>query len=300
MKREDFKAHDGKIIKLAVWDEAENPKAVVQIVHGMVEYIARYDDFAQFLNSRGYIVVGDDHRAHGLTDENALGLAGEGDLFEKTVRDERDITAAMKERYGLPVILFGHSYGSFLSQRYLSYGAGELAGAVLCGSAFMKGASVNLGFSIAKKNCKKHKDEPGKIFAKLTFESYDKKFGDGINGWLNRDLEAVGRYNADPLCSFLCSNGFYYYFFKGLKSIVKADHTDLKSRPDFKLMLIAGADDMVGSRGKLVKKLYKRYVGFGLNPKLKLYKGARHEILNETNKDEVYEDCASFFDKVIG
>lgn len=297
MKREDFTARDGKVIKLAVWDEVNQPKAVVQLVHGMAEHIARYDDFACFLNKNGYIVLGDDHRAHGLTDENALGLAGEGDLFEKTVQDERDITDMIIGRFGLPVILFGHSYGSFLTQRYLSYDPSKLAGCVLCGSALMKGAAVNLGYKIAKGRYPKKMNEAGKTFAKLTFESYDRKFGEGLGGWLNRDAEAVGRYNVDPLCNFTCSNGFYYWFFKGLKAIVKADHAGLK--PDFDLMIISGADDCVGGRGKLVKKLRARYEKLGLKPRFKLYDGARHEILNEINKEEVYNDCLNFFDTVI-
>lgn len=297
MKREEFTAFDGKKIAIAVWDEAKNPKAVVQIVHGMAEHIARYDEFARFLNSRGYIVEGDDHRAHGLTDRDALGLAGSGDLFENTVRDERDLTAMLKSRYGLPVILFGHSYGSFLSQRYLSIDPGELTAAVLCGSAYMTGAPVNFGYAIARRKVKKHRDEEGKIFASLTFGSYDKKFGEGLGGWLNRDAEAVGKYNADPLCNFTCSNGFYYPFFKGLKSIKKAKHERLS--PDFPLMIISGSDDMVGGRGKLVRKLDKRYRKLGLSPKTKLYEGCRHEILNEINRAEVYADVAAFLADVM-
>lgn len=297
MKREDFTAADGKIIKLAVWDDVAEPKAVVQLVHGMAEHIARYDDFAGYLNSRGYIVAGDDHRAHGLTDEDALGLAGEGDLFEKTVRDEQDVTDMLTERYKLPVILFGHSYGSFLSQRYLSLSPQKLAGAVLCGSALMKGAAVDFGYAIAKRRMKKKRDREGRLFASMTFESYDKKFGEGLGGWLNRDAEAVGRYNADPLCAFTCSNGFYYWFFKGLKSIAAAEHKNLS--PDFKLMIVSGSDDMVGGRGKLVKKLAARYERLGLKPRVKLYEGGRHEILNEINKQEVYKDAADFMDSVI-
>lgn len=297
MIREEFTAFDGKKIAIAIWDEVENPKAVVQIVHGMAEHIARYDEFARYLNSRGYIVEGDDHRAHGLTDKDALGLAGNGDLFEKTVRDERDLTAMLKARYSLPVILFGHSYGSFLSQRYLSIDPRPLKAAVLCGSAFMTGAPVSFGHAIAKRKVKKHRDEKGEIFASLTFGGYDKKFGEGAGGWLNRDKAEVDKYNADPLCNFTCSNGFYYWFFRGLKAIKKAKHENLA--PDFPLMIISGSDDMVGGRGKLVKKLNKRYQKLGLNPRFKLYEGGRHEIVNELNRAEVYADVADFFDSVM-
>ena len=296
MERQWFTARDGKKISLALWDKVDCPRGVVQIVHGMAEHIARYDDFAAFLNSRGYIVAGDDHRAHGLTDKDALGLQGEGDLFEKTVQDLKDITVMLKEKYNLPVFLFGHSYGSFLTQRYLSVDPNPLSGAVLCGSALMKGAAVNLGYRIAKGKLKKKADKPGNIFAALTFEKYDKKFGEGLGGWLNRDVKAVGEYNADPLCGFTCSNGFYYWFFKGLKSIAASPCEKLP--PSFPLLIISGAEDMVGGCGKLVEKLKLRYQQKGLKPVVKLYMGARHEILNELSKAETYEDAADFFDTV--
>ena len=118
MKTEIFTAADGKAISLKIWDEASEPRMVLQLVHGMAEHVSRYNDFAEYLNSCGIIVAGDDHRAHGDTDPDALGLAGEGDLFHKTVEDEKGITALLKERYGLPVVIMGHSYGSFLTQRY--------------------------------------------------------------------------------------------------------------------------------------------------------------------------------------
>lgn len=296
MERRWFTARDGKKISLAVWDKADSPRGVIQLVHGMAEHIARYDDFARFLNSRGYIVAGDDHRAHGLTDKDALGLKGEGDLFEKTVQDLKDITVKLKEEYKLPVIIFGHSYGSFLTQRYLSIDPDPLSGAVLCGSAFMKGAAVNFGYRIAKGRLKNKADKPGNLFASLTFEKYDKKFGEGVGGWLNRDVKAVGEYNVDPLCGFTCSNGFYYYFFKGLKAIASSPHEKLQ--PSFPLLIIAGAEDMVGNRGKLVLKLKRHYESLGLKPVMKLYPGARHEILNELDKAQTYADAVSFFDSV--
>lgn len=292
MKREIFTAEDGKRISLCVWDEVENPKGIVQIVHGMAEHVARYDEFARFLNGRGFIAVGDDHRAHGETDRDALGLAGEGDLFEKTVQDERDITDLLLERYKLPLVLFGHSYGSFLTQRYLTRGAEKLAGAVLCGSAAMSGAAVNLGAAIANRKFKKHKDEQGKLFAKLTFESYDKKLKDGVNGWLNRDKTEVAKFDADPLCGFVCSNGFYKWFFRGLKTIAKHPHDNLPA--ELPLLIISGSRDYVGGCGKLVKKLYDRYRKAGLQPQMKLYEGARHELAVETCKLEMFDDAATF------
>ncbi len=296
MTREIFTAADGKQLSLAVW-ECKKAKGVIQIAHGMAEHIERYDAFAQYLNENGYTVVGDDHRAHGETDPNALGLIGEGDLFEKSVSDEIEITKMLKERYGLPVILFGHSYGSFLAQRYISLTTENLAAAVLCGSALMKGVTLGVGYLMAKGRLDKA-NEPGKIFAAMTFEGYDEKFKEGKNAWLSRDKAEVDKYNADPKCGFTCSNGFYFYFFRGLRNIAKDKHETLDK--NFKLLVTSGANDPVGGYGKLTSKLHARYVKLGLTATLKLYEGARHEILNEFDRDVVYADLLAYFNGVIG
>ena len=298
MKTEIFTAADGKAISLKIWDEASEPRMVLQLVHGMAEHVSRYNDFAEYLNSCGIIVAGDDHRAHGDTDPDALGLAGEGDLFHKTVEDEKGITALLKERYGLPVVIMGHSYGSFLTQRYISLGTSDIAGCILMGSAAMEGFVVNVGARIAAKKMKKgEKDARGKFFAKQTFVKYDKKIKDGKNGWLCRDRAEVGKFNLDPQCNFTCSNGFYYYFFGGLKKIAKDKGENI--RKDLPLLIISGDADGVGGYGKLVKKLYKRYTGLGLSPELQLIPGARHELVNETNRQEIYEKVAAFVKKAI-
>lgn len=296
MKRENFVTADGKTLSLAVWDEVENAKGVVQIAHGMAEHIARYDDFARFLNANGFIVVGDDHRAHGLTDKDRLGKS-EDDLFEKTVNDEISITKMLKSRYGLPVVLFGHSYGSFLTQRYLQHGDNGLNGAVLCGSALMGGIAINFAHFLAKLKYKKHRDEEGKLFASLTFDSYDKKIKEGKGAWLNQDKAQVEKYAMDDLSGFTCSNGFYRWFFGGLKQIYKQKSSPLNK--DFPLLIISGEKDMVGGCGKLVKKLEKRYIKQGLSPKTVLYAGARHEILNEINKEEVYKEILQFLSEIL-
>ena len=295
MKKEIFQGADGKEITLYVWDEVSSPVGVVQLVHGMAEHAGRYADFAAYLNENGLIVLADDHRAHGETDKDALGLAY-GDLFEDTVRDEQGISALIRERYGLPLILMGHSYGSFLAQRYLSYGTEGLSGCVLMGSAAMEGPIVSLGAKIAAGKVKKGKgDEPGRFFAGQTFVKYDKKINDGVNGWLSRDKAQVGKYNLDPLCSFACSNGFYDSFFRGLKAIWKDGGE--KIGKDLPLLIVSGACDGVGGYGKLTAKLRKRYERLGLTPEYKLFEGARHELLNETNREEVWAYLLDFFCK---
>lgn len=298
MKTQSFTARDGKNISLRIWDDVSSPRGVVQIIHGMAEHIARYDDFARYLNEKGLIAAGDDHRAHGETDKDALGLAGEGDLFHKTMQDEKDITALLRAQYGLPVAVLGHSYGSFLTQRYLSLGADDIAGCVLMGSAAMEGFVVHMGAKIAAKKVKKGLiDAPGDFFAKQTFVKYDKKIKGGKNGWLSRDTEQVDKFNRDPLCGFTCSNGFYRWFFGGMQAI--AADTGERIRKDLPLLIISGDNDGVGGYGKLVRKLYDRYVKFGLRPRLHLVPGGRHEILNETDKENTYKIVYEFLDTLM-
>lgn len=299
MEREQFKTSDGRHISFCVWDKVENPKAVLQIVHGMAEHILRYEDFANFMNSNGYIVMGDDHRAHGETDKNNLGQAvGGGDLFENTVKDERGLTNLCKSRWKLPVIVLGHSYGSFLMQRYLTLGTEEIAGVILSGSAFMKGMLVNLGYKMAFSKCKKEKgNEPGATFAKMTFSKYDKKFPEGKNSWLTRDVQIVGKYNVDPLCGFVCSNEFYKFMFGGFKTI--AENKGEKIDKNIKMLIASGSLDPVGGYSKLVIALKEHYESMGIKPQLHLYENARHEILNETNREEVYKDILTFADSCL-
>lgn len=296
MKRIDFKAKDGKIIKLAVWDEVSSPTAAVQISHGMSEHIERYDDFAKFLNKNGYIVIGDDHRAHGLTDIKRLGHSEKGkNLFYDTVSDLGEITDYIKEKYNLPVYLFGHSYGSFLSQAYLLKYSDKLVGCVLCGSAFYGRLTAGFGRFVAGLACVSGRDKPGKFFANMTFGSYDKKIKNGENGWLSNNDESNEKFNNDKNCGFICSNGFYYYFFGGLKDIAKADLSVInKNLPIF---IIYGDGDYVGGCGKLTEKLYKRYKKAGLIVEKKAYKNMRHEILNEKDNLLVYNDVLKFLIK---
>lgn len=293
MNREIFLCADNKQINIAVWGNVSNPIGVVQIIHGMAEHIERYNDFALFLNERGYIVIGDDHRAHGLTDKDQLGIANDGDVFEKTVMDEVELTNYAIDKYSLPVYIFSHSYGSFLMQRYLTAYTCKAKSVVLCGSAMMKGIVLNSGYLIAKRLNKKRADEAGKVFAKLTFDSYDKKLNEGKNAWLSFNKQNVEKYNEDELCGFTCSNGFYYWFFNGLKKIVKSKwRVKDKTLP---ILILSGEEDAVGSNTKLVKKLYKKLKKNGATVYLSICYNCRHEVLNEFNKNEVYNSIYNYF-----
>lgn len=298
MTTQMMKLSDDKDIAVTFWDNTDAPRAAVVMVHGMCEYIARYDDFCLFLGANKYNVIGMDNRGFGDTDPDRRGKGVKG-MFEATVDDIKKEVDIARERWNTDrVYVIGHSYGSFLTQRFIEKYHSSVSGAILCGSALQSGIVLKTGRLLAKRQAKKDPDSVGKTFAKLTFESYDKKLGDGENGWINRDKEAVKKYNADEKCAGvgICSAMFYHELFEGIARINK---NRALTPSTFPLMIASGDADGVGGYGKLVKKLYKAYVGkCGMSPVLKLYEGARHEILNEINKGEVYEDFVAFIDGI--
>lgn len=302
MKKLNFKSFDDTVISYCVWNEVEKPKAIVQIVHGMAEYIARYDHFAKYLNSLGYIVLGDDHRGHGDTaGEDNLGIT-DSNCFENTLKDLAMLSDIARDKYKLPLFIFGHSYGSFLSQAYIQKYSGKIAGVVLSGSAFMASGLVKIGKSIANlQSAILDNYKPAKLIAKLSFGSFSNPFKDSDleNRWLSRDQELVKKYNADKYCGYVMSIGFQSSF---MSAIVKLYSKELlNSIPkDLPIMIASGALDPVGGAGKLVNKLYNVYKEAGLeNVTLKLYPEARHEIINEINKEEVYNDISTFYDNIL-
>lgn len=295
--RKDFKSFDGKRISLNLW-ETENPRAAVQIVHGMTEHAERYAEFAGFLNGHGFTVAADDHRGHGHTDGETLGWCA-GDMFSDTVRDEGAITDFLKQKYGVPVILLGFSYGSFIVQSYLGRFSDKIAGAVIAGSNYKKDTDVYLGSLVARLGCVFHGDKkPAKFIEKRTFGVYSSRFEDGE--WLSADAENNAAYHADPLCGFTCSYRFYSDFFRGLKRLYTKEYIKGLDK-NLPVLIVSGAQDPVGDMGKGVKKLYEFYtVRAGMkNVAVKLFENSRHEFLNEkSDREEKWGAVLDFFEKV--
>jgi len=305
MKNETFKSFDGTELQCYLWDEVDAPKAVVQISHGMAEHARRYDDFAKFLNANGFIVFADDHRAHGKTciGQSEKGVKGfqKGEIYDDTVKDEVAITSYLKEKYNLPVIYFGHSYGSMVGQRYIQE-CTEHTGAILSGSAMMKGALLNAGAAIMNMQyALLGGEKTGKFANTLTFGSYNKPFKDENleNAWLSRDSEQVKKYNADEECGQIMSIAFFKFFLNGLKKAY--DEENLKKIDlDKPIGIFSGDKDPVGGQGELVQKLFDQYKNLGVKDvTIKLYEGARHEILNEINNKEVYNDVLARINEML-
>lgn len=305
MKTEKFKSFDGTVLQCYLWDDVRSPKGVVQIAHGMAEHARRYDGFANYLNKNGYIVFADDHRAHGITSAkaSAKGVKGyhKGNIYFDTVQDEVAITKHLKERYGLPVVYLGHSYGSMVGQRYIQESKDHTA-AVLCGSAMMKGATLSMGAAISNVQYKLLGGEKtAKLLDKLSFGAYNRPFKKEKNGfaWLSRDKENVKKYCLDEQCGYVMSIAFFKFFLNGLKESYKSENLK-KIDLNKPIAIFSGDKDPVGGNGKLVNKLYEQYKDLGVKDvTCKLYPDARHEILNETNKDEVYADFLARINEMV-
>ena len=289
-----FESFDGKKIFVHEWLDVAEPKGFVQIVHGMTEHGARYAEFAKYLNEHGYLVAADDHRGHGYTDPDSLGYSNCDNMFFDTVKDEGALTDHYKAKYpDLKYFIFGFSYGSFLTQCYISKYGDKVDGAVIGGSNKKKDFEVYLGAVAAGGGNQK---KPAKFIEEQSFDKWAKKFKN--REWLSADAENNAAYHADKFCGFICSKKFYADMFKGLKSLYTKKYAK-GLRKDMPLLLVLGAQDPVGNMGKGVKKLFKYYKKAGMkNVKMVLFEGSRHEFLNEKkNSERKRRTLLDFFDQ---
>jgi len=290
MKKINIKAFDDTQIGLDVWDDVKNHKACIVIVHGMAEHPSRYDEFAKFLNSKGYLVAADDHRGHRRGAYKGIKGLVNGDSWNQTINDIDTLVDYMKETYKVKVAIVGHSYGSFLSQCYVERYSKKIEGCILSGTAYMKSPLTKIGKLIANLLTKTQgEDKPGTIMDKMSFGAYNKPFleqGQDF-AWLNRDKEQVAIYEADPECGYVLCNGYYSSFLNGVTKLYGADARTIAK--DFPIMISVGGSDPVSNSSKMAVKLKEFYEKIGLKPEMKIYEGARHEILNELNKKEVYK-----------
>lgn len=296
MKQIMMDTFDKKKISVNIWDKVDNIKGGVLIAHGMAEHPDRYDDFALFLNKLGYVVLADDHRGHRYSAAGEKGQV-DGNSFVQTIKDMDMLVDYIKNTYNTEVSLIGHSYGSFLSQAYIEKYSNKLKGVILSGTAYMKSPLIAAGLTIAStQNMLFGEDKPGKLIDKMSFGAYNKPFeSQGQQfAWLSRDTEQVDKYEKDEFCGYVMSLGFYKYFFKGIMGMYGQDKYNINKK--LPILIAVGSDDPVSQNAKLATKLYNFYKELGINVNYKVYEGARHEILNETNRAEVYEDFKNFLE----
>lgn len=297
MEENSFLSADGvHTVHGVLWPAEGETKAVVQIVHGISEYIERYADFAAFLNRHGYTVVGHDHLGHGKTARGPeeYGCFPEKDGWHTVNRDVRSLRLLAGERWpDVPYFLLGHSMGSFQARTYLISYPGTVDGAILSGTGQEGKAVVLAGKVISKLLWQvKGPDKTSKLVNALSLGAYNNKFKPTRTSvdWISRDTAVVDAYAADPLCRFVPTVGMSYAIAEGLQFI--GDPRNLaRMDPSTPVALFSGEADPVGGMGKGVKKVYQLFQQAGCTDlSLKLYPGARHEILNETNRQEVYRD----------
>jgi alpha-beta hydrolase superfamily lysophospholipase len=295
-----FIASDGKSIHYLSWIPKAETKAVVQIVHGMAEHSARYEYFAKFLNKKGYTVYADDHRGHGKTagDEKELGYFDDENGWSRAVEDIFELTEIIKKKEPeKPIVLFGHSMGSFFARTLLITHPGTYDAVVLSGTAANAGIVGKIGKLIAKRAVKKQGPKSRNVkLDQMSFGSYGKSFEPNRTkfDWLSRDTKQVDAYVNDPYCGFVCTSKFFEDLLTGLGFINK--NAELaKMQKDTPILLVSGAMDPVGGNGKGVRKVYQSYKDLELQDvTLELFEGARHETLNETNRDEVAQVVESW------
>lgn len=287
-------------VALYIWkiEDENNKLGSIQICHGIAEHMARYDEFARFLNDYGFEVWGHDHPGHGLTSENSLGYV-KGDAMSHLlsvmgyVREEM-----LKENENLPIILFGHSMGSFLSLRFMEVYPHSYDALILSGTNGRNGFLLEKISKFLTNTFARGEKDSGKI-SKGLFNMYNIGFpGKGNFRWLNSIEEEVEKYEKDPLCGFPISDSFIRSLVDGLGTWYKDEEIGRLNR-ELPVLLISGAFDPVGNKGKGVVKLAKSMVKHGMKSVyLRLYEGARHEILFEKTKKETMNDIISFIESL--
>ena len=305
MTREDLTLPSaaGTSIHAVLWEPEGEPRAVLQITHGMSEHIGRYEDFAAYLTERGFAVAGHDHPGHGgsVRTPADLGFFGEGDNADALIRNMKTVTLEAKRRNpGLPVFLFGHSMGSVFVRRYLALYGGEIAGAVIAGTVWLSPAAAKTGLNVARAVCRmKGVRSLSPLLDSITLGNNAKAFpGEGSLAWLTSDPVVCAAYEADPLCGFPFTAGAYRDFFSVMQSVAREEDFD-NIRRSLPLLIVSGELDPVGGK-RAVEKLAARYRHLDFaDVTEKIFPGDRHEILNERDRADVCAFIAEWLEKRI-
>jgi alpha-beta hydrolase superfamily lysophospholipase len=275
---------DGISITAYRWDPSGEPRGIVQLTHGMGEHLLRYEPLAEPLTGAGFVVVGQDHRGHGATArDGAWGALGTGG-WDELVRDIGRLSDRVRDELpNLPLVLLGHSMGSFAAQQHLLDHSDEYAGLVLTGTALLDLLEPALDL-----------DQP------LDLSAFNAPFENRTGyEWLSRDAAQVDAYVADPRCGFGLTDVDGKQMFASARQL--ADPTRLaRVRPDLPVYIAVGDQDPVNGQLTLVRPLVLRLEEAGLTDiSLVVYPGARHEVFNETNRDEVVADLLRWLDRVV-
>lgn len=299
-----FLSNDGKTAVHAVkWTpDSGEYRAILQISHGMVEFIERYIPFAEFLTEKGYMVVGHDHIGHGasVSTQEDWGYFYEENPSDIVVEDMHKLRSLIQEENAdMPYFMLGHSMGSFMLRKYLAIHNDNLRGAIIMGTGFIPESMTNLALKltavVAKLRGSKHRS---KLIQSLAFgadyKGFDMTGEKPEDSWLTKDVEIVKAYYNEPRCTYMFTVNGYKGLFEAVNFSCNPENA-AKLPKKLPLFIVSGAQDPVGGLGKGVKDVYDMYKDTGMyDLTYKLYENDRHEILNETDKQMVFEDLLAW------
>jgi alpha-beta hydrolase superfamily lysophospholipase len=301
-----FKAEDSKDLFVYRWlpDEGVRKKAIVHVAHGMAEHAGRYARLAEALTGAGYAVYADDHRGHGRTaSADELGWMGTGG-FRRSVQDISQLLVLEKaENSGLPAVIFGHSMGSYFVQAFLIESGASVRAAVLSGTSGKPNLLASAG-RIATRVERARLGPKGKspVLDALSFGAFNKAFQPNRTAfdWLSRDEAEVDKYVADPLCGFMVSTQLWVELLDALADISRPEKQARVPR-DLPIYVFCGSEDPAGDKTRSVQQLLAAYGRAGVGDVTHaFYPGARHETINEINRDEVVRDLLRWLDGRLG
>jgi alpha-beta hydrolase superfamily lysophospholipase len=300
-----FDAKDGEKIFVRKWLPENEIKCILQISHGMAEHSPRYREFGEYLTQRGIAVYINDHRGHGQTAKSLeeVGFFAPKKGWELVVSDIHELTKIIaKENPNKPVFIFGHSMGSLALRANLMKYENLYYGAIISGTNAKKGALVQVGRTISLlQGFFKGKRKSSKFMTGLSFKGFNTPFKPLKTpfDWLSRDEERNKNYWDDPYCGTVFSNRFFYDMLTMINFI--NCKKSLENLPkELPLLFISGKMDPVGSFGVEAPIVYNKYKELGVKDiEIKMYENARHEMLNEINRKEVFEDIFNWIEKHI-
>lgn len=299
MEKREFSipSHDGATTLHAVeWLPAEPPRAVVQLSHGVAEYVLRYQELAQALTQAGFAVVGHDHLGHGgsVAPGGTPLYFGPAGSWNTVVDDLYALRQETGRRFpGLPYFLLGHSMGSFLARTYLIRYPGTVNGCILMGTGQMSPALVAAGLTLAAAEIRRRGETAlSPLVKQLSFDAYNKVFAPNRTGfdWLSTDPAAVDEYIQDPLCGGNATLGLFREMLGGIRFITRQSNL-AKMNMNVPVLFLSGSMDPVGDCGKGVQRACRSFQRAGVRRcGMKLYPGARHELLHDTCREAVKAD----------
>ena len=295
-----LEAEDGHRIHLQSWATGDAPKGVIQMLHGLGEHIGRYERFADAALGRGYIVYGHDHRGHGQS-EGDRGYFADENGWTRVIEDVRIVNDHIRETHATqPIIMLGHSMGSFIAETFAMHYGGRLRALLLSGSSWPQRVQTLPGRLLAKlESLRVGKRGNSALVNALGFSAFNRPFRPIRTemDWLSRDETEVDRYIADPLCGGPFTCGLWLDFLGGLYDL-GSDHALTRIPSDLPILITGGSADPVGGEKGMTRLAMHYMQTLHQRVKLKIYPDGRHEMLNETNRDEVTGDWLEWMDEV--